>query len=223
MIDIAPAARAPRGALPKRDLTRFVQTACAAIGLLGEVSILLTTSAAMQELNRSFRRKNQPTDVLSFPAFNLPGEPPLAGDLAISLDIAAHQALELGHPLATEVKILLLHGLLHLAGFDHEQDSGQMARRERALRRTLDLPVGLIQRTAAASPRTAKPVAPKPGPNAQAPAKKSAPKPSPRKPAAPKTAMKVPARKTPGKTPGKTPVKIPRKAPRKAAGKATAR
>jgi probable rRNA maturation factor len=148
-IDIAPEARAPRGALPKRELTRFVQEACAAIGLLGEVSILLTTNAAMQELNRVFRRKNKPTDVLSFPStpLGIPGESALAGDLAVSLDIAAAQASELGHPLATEVRILLLHGLLHLAGFDHEHDSGQMARRERALRRKFDLPVGLIQRT----------------------------------------------------------------------------
>lgn len=153
-IDIAPEARAPRGALPKRELTRFALEACAAIGLLGEVSILLTTDAAMQELNRAFRRKNKSTDVLSFPALSLglPGEPALAGDLAISLDIAGAQATALGHPLATEVKILLLHGLLHLAGFDHEQDTGQMARRERALRRKFDLPVGLIQRNAPATP-----------------------------------------------------------------------
>lgn len=148
-IDIAREARAPRGALPKRELARFVQEACAAIGLLGDVSILLTTNPAIQELNRAFRRKNKPTDVLSFPSvpLGLPGESALAGDLAISLDIAAAQASALNHPLAVEVRILLLHGLLHLAGFDHEQDSGQMARRERALRRKFELPVGLIQRT----------------------------------------------------------------------------
>ncbi len=150
MIAIAREVRVPRGALPKRELTGFVREACAAMSLTGEVSILLTTDAAVQELNRSFRRKNKPTDVLSFPAvgtgFPDSDEPELAGDLAISVHTAARQAAEFDHSLLLEVKILLLHGLLHLAGFDHEQDAGQMARRERALRAKFDLPLGLIQR-----------------------------------------------------------------------------
>jgi probable rRNA maturation factor len=139
-----------RGTLPRRELTAFVRGACAAISLQGEVSILLTTDAALREMNRIYRRKDKPTDVLSFAATGLPGGPVLAGDLAISLDTAGRQAQEFGHALLLEVKVLLLHGLLHLAGFDHEQDTGQMARRERALRAKFDLPIGLIQRAAPA-------------------------------------------------------------------------
>ena len=81
--------------------------------------------------------------MLSFPS-RVPG---VAGDIAISLEIAAANAAELGHSLATEVKILILHGLLHLAGYDHEIDDGEMLARETALRQELKLPVGLIERT----------------------------------------------------------------------------
>jgi len=105
----------------------------------------------MQELNRRYRRKNKPTDVLSFPS----GAPGVAGDIAISLEIAATNATEIGHSLATEVKVLILHGLLHLAGFDHEKDKGEMLAREIAMRRELKLPVGLIERTESAAARTA--------------------------------------------------------------------
>ncbi|RRA47776.1 rRNA maturation RNase YbeY [Acidipila sp. EB88] len=150
MIAIDPDLVVPRGALPKRALEQFVREVCAAIPLHGEVSILFATDAAVQELNRSFRRKNKPTDVLSFPATPIPGLPDtLAGDLAVSIDTARRQAEAFAHPLLVEVKILLLHGLLHLAGFDHEQDSGRMARRERLLRTRFELPLGLIQRTVA--------------------------------------------------------------------------
>ena len=99
----------------------------------------------MRRLNRAFRHKNKATDILSFPA------PPEiaqqhAGDLAISLDTAARQASEHGHSLRDELRILLLHGLLHLAGEDHETDSGEMAAREAALRLHLRLPDTLIAR-----------------------------------------------------------------------------
>ncbi len=70
----------------------------------------------------------------------------MAGDLAVSVETAARQAEEFGHPLATELQILVLHGLLHLGGYDHETDEGQMARREAALRRRLGLRAGLIER-----------------------------------------------------------------------------
>ena len=96
----------------------------------------------MQALNRRFRNKNQATDVLSFPS-QAPG---VAGDIAISLEIAAANAAELGHDLATEVKILILHGMLHLAGYDHEIDDGEMQTREAELRKKCKLPVGLIER-----------------------------------------------------------------------------
>ncbi len=148
MIAIAPEVRITRGALPKRELGRFLREACAAIPLEGEVSVLLTTDAEMQQLNRSFRRKNKPTDVLSFPAAGGGPGPQLAGDLAVSVEIAGRQAGEFGHSLLEEVEILLLHGLLHLAGWDHEQDGGAMARRERLLRERFALPPGLIDRAA---------------------------------------------------------------------------
>ncbi|MGA8531734.1 MAG: rRNA maturation RNase YbeY, partial [Acidobacteriaceae bacterium] len=86
--------------------------------------------------------------VLSFPSPEVPGTTEVAGDLAISVETAARQAEDLGHPLAVELQILILHGLLHLAGYDHERDSGQMARREATLRRRLGLSQGLIERSA---------------------------------------------------------------------------
>jgi probable rRNA maturation factor len=129
-----------------------------AAGANGTVSILLTSDDRIRELNRQFRRKNSATDVLSFPA-----PEPLdgrrgrnAGDLAISLDMAARQASALGHSLADEVKVLILHGALHLAGFDHEADSGEMARLEKRLRKKFELPSGLIQRAADTKPRVRK-------------------------------------------------------------------
>lgn len=106
----------------------------------------------MQALNRRFRKKNRATDVLSFRS-QAPG---VAGDIAISLEIAAANAAELGHDLATEVKILILHGMLHLAGFDHEIDDGEMLAREASLRKKLKLPVGLIERRNQTSAKTSK-------------------------------------------------------------------
>ena len=129
-----------------RTLSRFLSEAQAEVRLRGEVSVLLTTDHAIRRLNRQFRRVNKATDVLSFPAPKLTaGE--VAGDLCISVPTALRQAREQGHALAVEIKVLILHGLLHLAGFDHEADHGQMARRERILRGRLGLPQGLIERT----------------------------------------------------------------------------
>ncbi len=149
MIAIAPEVRVSRGALPRRELRSFVREASAAIPLAGEVSVLLTTDEAIRELNRQYRRKNKATDVLSFPpaAEGLPSVR-LAGDLAVSLDTAGRQAEEFGHSLLLEVKVLLLHGLLHLAGLDHERDGGAMERREAELRERFALPPGLIERAA---------------------------------------------------------------------------
>jgi probable rRNA maturation factor len=135
-------------ALKMRELRTFLTKAKSAVGLAGEVSVLLATDATLRALNRDYRKKDNATDVLSFPVEELPGETlKIAGDLAISVETAQKQAEENGHSLQMEVKILMLHGLLHLAGFDHELDNGQMARRENALRKELDLPVGLIQRS----------------------------------------------------------------------------
>jgi probable rRNA maturation factor len=133
-----------------RTLGRFLTEAQAAVRLRGQVTILLTTDAAIRNLNRRFRGKNKATDVLSFPAdTTAPGSEKIAGDLAISVSTALRQAAGQGHSLSTEIKVLILHGLLHLAGYDHEADSGQMERRERLLRGRLGLPQGLIERAAA--------------------------------------------------------------------------
>jgi probable rRNA maturation factor len=129
-----------------RTLARFLSLAQKTVRLKGEVSVLLTTDAAIRKLNRQFRGKNKATDVLSFPAEGL-GAEGYAGDLAISVPTARKQAIEQGHSLSTEIKVLILHGLLHLSGYDHETDEGQMARRERLLRAKLGLPQGLIERT----------------------------------------------------------------------------
>jgi probable rRNA maturation factor len=129
-----------------RTLSRFLAAAQQAVGLKGQVTVLLTTDAAIRKLNRQFRGKNKATDVLSFPASGV-GAEGVAGDLAISVTTALSQAAEQGHSLSTEIKVLVLHGLLHLAGYDHEVDDGKMARRERLLRAKLRLPQGLIERT----------------------------------------------------------------------------
>jgi probable rRNA maturation factor len=136
--------------LSKSGLTRFFNRARAAVGLHGNVDVLLADDATLRNLNKTFRHKNKATDVLSFPAAeNLDDH---AGDLAISLDTAARQAAAFGHSLRDEVRILLLHGLLHLSGLDHEIDDGEMAAREGELRRELRLPVTLIERVAPVKP-----------------------------------------------------------------------
>ena len=132
--------------IPSRQtLARFLREAQAAVRLRGHVSVLLTTDAAIRRLNRQFRGKNKATDVLSFPALAT-GPVKIAGDLAISIPTARRQAEDRGHSVAIELKVLMLHGLLHLAGYDHEMDAGQMGRREQKLRTQLRLPHGLIER-----------------------------------------------------------------------------
>ena len=147
--------------LSRLALARFANRAQRAAGVAGEVNVLLTTDAEMERLNRQFRGKAYPTDVLSFPHAAPPqhannrraGDPAApdhaGGDIAISLGAARAQAACLGHSLLTEVKVLILHGMLHLAGHDHEHDRGQMRRLEQRLRLHLHLPSGLIERTEA--------------------------------------------------------------------------
>lgn len=115
------------------------------------VTLLLTDDAGIRRLNAQFRGKDAPTDVLSFPSGE--GEGTL-GDLAMSLDRAAEQAAEQGHGVMDEAEVLLLHGVLHLLGHDHETDRGQMRRLEGRL--ALDLfgtTRGLIDRTMGADTR----------------------------------------------------------------------
>jgi len=146
-----------RSGLKKREISTFLSKAAQAAKLAGRVSVLLTSDEQMQRLNRVFRRKDKATDVLSFPAFQLNGNKKLAGDLAISVEMAAREAAQRGHPLNVELKVLLLHGVLHLAGWDHETDSGQMARKEETLRRQLGLEQGLIGRTVKSPPLVREP------------------------------------------------------------------
>jgi probable rRNA maturation factor len=135
-----------RASLKKREIGDFLTQAVEAAELDGGVSVLLTGDEEIRRLNREFRHKDKATDVLSFPAFQMAGRLRLAGDLAISVETAAREAASLGHPLSVELKILLLHGILHLAGWDHEADGGEMARKEEILRRQLGLTQGLIER-----------------------------------------------------------------------------
>ena len=125
------------------SLQRFVLRARKAVRLKGSVDILVTSNNQMRSLNARFRSKNKPTDVLSFPA---PGETRMAGEIAISADIALDNAHRLGHSPIKELKVLILHGILHLAGYDHERDNGEMARKEARLRRVLNLPASLTER-----------------------------------------------------------------------------
>ena len=137
-----------------RTLARFLREAQLALRLRGQVTVLLTTDKVIRRLNRQFRGKNKATDVLSFPSAMptqvskaRPGAPEIAGDIAISVDTARKQAVAMGHVLTVEIKVLMLHGLLHLGGYDHETDDGEMARREERLRAKLRLPHGLIERS----------------------------------------------------------------------------
>ncbi len=141
----------PVAGLTVPTLTRFLARARRVAGLRGTVNVLLTTNAEMKSLNRSFRGKDKPTDVLSFPAAS-DSNKGFAGDIAISAEIATQNARALGHDPGVEVKILILHGILHLRGYDHERDHGQMAGREQQLRRELRLPVGLIERAETPAP-----------------------------------------------------------------------
>lgn len=122
-------------------LERFAARAVHLVGLKGGPDVLITGDAEIRTLNRRFRQKDRSTDVLSFPSAD--GEP---GDIAISATTAARNARRLGHATSDELKVLLLHGMLHLAGYDHESDRGEMAREEARLRRSLGLPSSLTER-----------------------------------------------------------------------------
>ena len=134
-------------------------------GARGAVTVALVPDVTMKALNRRFRRVNRATDVLSFPAEETPadqrtkskerkalshkvlGLTPELGEIVIARGMASRQARWSGHPVRIELRILALHGLLHLLGYDHEVDRGQMARVEGRLRRRAGLPEGLIARS----------------------------------------------------------------------------
>jgi probable rRNA maturation factor len=108
----------------------------------GDLSVALVSDRRMRALNRQFRGKDQVTDVLSFPA-DARG---FLGDVVIAAGVARKQAQEGGHTIRTEIRVLALHGLLHLLGYDHESDNGTMARVEARLRKKAGLTEGLIER-----------------------------------------------------------------------------
>jgi len=140
--------------LRRAPIQRFASTLQKQVVRNRSFDILITGDAELRRLNRDFRGKDYPTDVLSFPA--IVGQAsacqrPLAGasflgDIAISLARARAQAREFGHAIEQEIQILMLHGVLHLMGHDHETDSGAMARAEKRWRTKLGLPNGLIER-----------------------------------------------------------------------------
>lgn len=108
--------------LTRREIVTFARRVLRAVDVEpGELSIAFVNDATMRELNRKFRRKNKTTDVLTFP-----GDAPLLGEIVISLDQARRQAAGEKHSLATEVRYLILHGILHALGYDHETDHGEM-------------------------------------------------------------------------------------------------
>jgi probable rRNA maturation factor len=162
------------GTVPKRGLDAWLASAAPATAR-GEVTVALVSDGRMRALNRAFRGRDTTTDVLSFPVASTTADsrtdqgghrrsrvphqgiadaPPLPrgrdrylGDIVIATGVARRQAAEAGHALGTELKILALHGLLHLLGYDHEADGGRMARTEERLRRKAGLRTGLIART----------------------------------------------------------------------------
>ena len=118
----------------------------------GEVAVALVSDAHVRKLNRLYRHKDAATDVLSFPGSG--GGParsavPELGDIVIATGVARRQAREAGHAYTIELRVLALHGLLHLLGFDHHdtKDNGRMARLEARLRRKGGLAAGLIERS----------------------------------------------------------------------------
>jgi probable rRNA maturation factor len=160
---------APDGAMAAtRGLAAWLARAAPAAAR-GEVTVALVSDGRMRTLNRSFRNQDYATDVLSFPMMarregsaplarpgahqrevtrtETPGSNPgMLGDIVIATGVATRQANKAGHAVATEVKVLALHGLLHLLGYDHDADAGEMARAEARLRKKAGLKEGLIQR-----------------------------------------------------------------------------
>lgn len=135
--------RKVRVALP--PLERFLRRARKEAGAASsEVTVCLVTDAEMARMNQAFRRKHGPTDVLSFPAGKEEGdscgaEKAFLGDIAIAPETARRHARRNGRSLASELRVLILHGVLHLLGYDHESDNGEMDRFEKRLRGRLGL------------------------------------------------------------------------------------
>ncbi len=111
-----------------------------------DVELILTDNVTIQNYNKEYRHLDKPTDVLSFPIENISGHEP-AGTIVISVEYANNAAKELGHTLDEEVALLLIHGLLHLLGYDHEADNGEMREKEEFWIKEFELPKSLIVRS----------------------------------------------------------------------------
>jgi probable rRNA maturation factor len=135
--------RPAAGRLPRAGLRQLAAQVERTVAGGRHFTVLITTDAELRRLNRQFLGRDYPTDVLSFPD---PAPDGFLGEIAISAERAAEQARERGHTRKDELGILLLHGVLHLLGMDHERDRGAMARAERRHRKRLGLPAGLIER-----------------------------------------------------------------------------
>ena len=130
----------------RREIAQFVRKVLIALRVdddINEVSIAIVDDDAMRTLNRQFRKRNKTTDVLTFPADASDADPqahgrPL-GDIVISADQARRQAADQRHSLPTEVRYLILHGILHALGYDHETDDGEMNKLEVEVRGTVGL------------------------------------------------------------------------------------
>lgn len=139
----------------RRPVERFASRLRSEVTKGRPFDCVITSDAELRRLNREFRGEDYATDVLSFPVGHALACPkdvwasssmPHLGDLAISLPRARSQARAFGHATAQEIQILMLHGVLHLLGMDHETDRGGMARAEKRWRARLGLPIGLIER-----------------------------------------------------------------------------
>jgi probable rRNA maturation factor len=129
--------------LPRAELQAFGLALITDVSAGRRFECLITDDRELQRLNRDFLGHDHPTDVISFPSGTAGG---FAGEMAISAQRAADQATEFGHTVAEELKVLMLHGLLHLLGMDHEKDRGAMARAEKRWRRHFSLPAALTER-----------------------------------------------------------------------------
>ena len=127
----------------KYDFT-LIEAIAAEMGR-GEIELILTDNEEIAAINRQFRGIDKPTDVLSFPSDPFPGAP--LGSIVISVDKVASVAAELGHTEEEELALLFIHGMLHLLGYDHEVDDGEMRAREVELIERVSLPKSLIVRT----------------------------------------------------------------------------
>ena len=136
-------------AVSRRAIEKFARKLQTEVANGRAFECLITSDAELRKLNSEYRGKDYATDVLSFPIpcpWPLASGPRLLGSIAISLGRARAQAREFGHTIEEEIRILMLHGVLHLLGHDHESDNGRMARAERRWRARLGLPTALIER-----------------------------------------------------------------------------